>query len=96
MKNLTKKDLAIIAHCNESAAAMVCVLGTAGDGRMDAICKRTDTLQDVVLNLPARIDALSERLTIWEQWAAKQEKRIDDAMEYVAKRTAGIETARPC
>ena len=40
----------------------------------------------------SRIDAVSERLAIWEQWAAKQEKRIDDTLEYVAERTEGATT----
>ena len=40
----------------------------------------------------SRIDAVSERLAIWEQWAAKQEKRIDDTLDYVAERTEGATT----
>ena len=44
--------------------------------------------------LESRIESLSERLAIWEQWATKQEKRIDDEIE---EYLAGLETARrPC
>lgn len=56
-----------------------------------------DTLPQIKA-LESRIESLSERLAIWEQWAAKQEKRIDDALEeYVAEQTEGLEIARrPC
>ena len=46
----------------------------------------------VTRDASSRIDAVSERLAIWEQWAAKQEKRIDDALDYVAERTEGATT----
>jgi hypothetical protein len=55
-----------------------------------------DEMTGVTVDCEKRIDAVSERLAIWEQWAAKQEKRIDDTLDYVAERTAGLETARPC
>lgn len=57
-----------ISHCQESAAALVTVLGTAADNRADAICKRADLLEslllnvrDLVLNIDERLNALEAR-----------------------------------
>ena len=44
-----------------------------------------DEMTGVTTDAYSRIDAVSERLAIWEQWAAKQEKRIDDTLNYVAE-----------
>jgi hypothetical protein len=51
-----------------------------------------DGMTGVTADAYSRIDAVSERLAIWEQWAAKQEKRIDDTLDYVAERTEGATT----
>ena len=40
----------------------------------------------------SRIDAVSERLSIWEQWAAKQEKRIDDTLNFCQESAAALVT----
>ena len=59
------------------------------EARVNALLLENQALQ-------ARIETVSERLAIWEQWAAKQEKRIDDALDYVAERTGALESKTPC
>jgi BMFP domain-containing protein YqiC len=50
-----------------------------------------DEMTGVTADAYSRIDAVSGRLSIWEQWAAKQEKRIDDTLNYVAERIEALE-----
>lgn len=58
----------VTSHCMESAEALVTVLGTATDKRIDAVLKQVDLLQslvlnvkELVLNIDARLEALESK-----------------------------------
>ena len=76
---------------NDAIADTVNYLDTRLNEVNDAIADTVNYADSRINKLEARLDALSERLAIWEQWAANQEKRVDDALEFVAE-----QTARPC
>ena len=46
----------------------------------------------VTRHAESRIESLSERLAIWEQWAAKQEKRIDDTLHFCDESAVALVT----
>ena len=46
----------------------------------------------VTRHAESRIESLSERLAIWEQWAANQEKRIDDTLSFCQESAAALVT----
>lgn len=50
-----------ITQCNQSAVALVTVLGEAADKRMDVICKRADLMFEVMQMMTARIEALEQQ-----------------------------------
>ena len=49
-------------------------------------------MTEVTSHAESRIESLSERLAIWEQWAAKQEKRIDDTLNFCQESAAALVT----
>ncbi len=56
----------VTSHCQESAAALVTVLGTATDKRIDAVLKQVDLLQSLVLNVKALLLNVDARLDALE------------------------------
>lgn len=65
----------------------------ANNGTPDCIHNLiAEGMTGVTRHAESRIESLSERLAIWEQWAAKQEKRIDDTLHFCDESAVALVT----
>ena len=88
-----------ISHCQESAAALVTVAVTATDNRIDAVCKHTELLQNLlrsVQELLLNVDARLEELEAGSNQIDFDCESHSDHHGAISKRLEALETRLPC